>query len=277
MLYQPRSLAALGFALLTVFTAGSVIGLARAEEEESDKPRKPGRSHHQMDADTMFDHIDADGDGVVTKEEFKTAFENRKKRMHEGRQRRGGGDHSRSGRHGPGRPPMADGGRGRPGGHRPGAGTVVHVHHHHYYGDASGGMRPGFGRPGSGRPDSGGHGYRHPGSSRRGHDGPGHDGRGPGHPGEMRPDHDRGGREGHPGRHGRRGHADSNPLDAPALDDHGVDPTAASSEVTSDSTSDNSADASVDSAVQEASQQTSEETPRTSAESATDVSTDVDA
>ena len=131
---------------------------ARADEDkEEDKDR---RGHGHMWADAMFERMDADDSGSVSKEEFENAFKKMRDRIHkyrEGRHRRdrpgtkgshgrkGGKGEKRAGRRGGGHPcPHCRRGAGR---------SVVHVHHHHYYAAAPQARHHG--------PRGYGHGHRH--------------------------------------------------------------------------------------------------------------------
>lgn len=125
-----------GVVLLASFLASP----AMTEDGKDGHERR--RGHHRMSANAMFEKVDADGSGSISKEEFEDAFNKMRDRIgkyREGRRRRG--HHEARGSHG------GRGGkdgkraeRGRHGGRhkcphcRRGGGNVVHVHHHYYAG-----------------------------------------------------------------------------------------------------------------------------------------------
>ncbi|MDH3716525.1 MAG: hypothetical protein OES79_00260, partial [Planctomycetota bacterium] len=171
------------------------------------KKAKRGEKHRRhplaMSADEVFQRIDKDGDGALSKQEFTTAYQKHRQRMKALMERHRGG-HGQHGPHGGQAGSSREGDEGQfhkgRGGHGPphglqrgdhhGHGRVVVVHHHYYHG--GGGPRAGL------------HGR-----------GPGHHGRGPGHHGW----HGRGGRAGQGPPHRRGDRAGQKPADNDADND----------------------------------------------------------
>lgn len=111
--------------IATIAVATFVTKNLSADDDDHKKGHK-SRHHHGMNADDVFERIDTDGDGVLSKEEFTESFKKHQERMRKMMWKmRKSGHRSRD-----------DGGpKGcRACGRSHEAGKVVHIHNH-YYGD----------------------------------------------------------------------------------------------------------------------------------------------
>ena len=147
------------------------------------------RPHRKPSLDKMFERVDADGDGSISKDEFKASIKKRIEKMRKFRKKRHHGSRHKSS------VKRGRGGRahGRP---HPSPARVIHIHHHYYGGGPSAHQRHRCGQMKGHRPSRvdgyhrKGHGDGH---RRKGH-GDGYRRQGHGERGDRRhgrPDRDR--------------------------------------------------------------------------------------